>query len=84
MPTIWSRISSWPHWRWMPLLEGLATVGRATVVEGEDEETFLGEVVEIDARARCPLIGDELGVGTAVHVDHDRIFLGGVEVIYGY
>ena len=63
------------------LLEGLATVGGATVVEGEDEEAFLGEVVEVDARAGRPLVGDELGVGTAIHVDDDGIFLRSVEVI---
>ena len=63
------------------LLEGLATVGGATVVEGEDEEAFLGEVVEVDAGTRRPFVGDELGMRTAVNVNDDGIFLRGVEVV---
>ncbi len=63
------------------LLEGLASVGGATVVEREDEEAFLGEVVEVNACTRCPFIGDELGVGTAIHIDDDGIFLRCVEVV---
>ena len=63
------------------LLEGFATVGGAAVVEGEDEESFLGKVVEVDASACRPLIGDELGVGSTVHINHDGIFLRSVEVI---
>ena len=63
------------------LLEGFATVGGATVVEGEDEEAFLGEVVEVDASARRPFIGDELGMRTSVHINHDGILLRGIKVI---
>ena len=63
------------------LLKGFATVGRATVVEGEDEEAFLGEVVQVDASARRPFLGDELGMRATVNVNDDGIFLRSVEVV---
>lgn len=63
------------------LLKGLSTVSGTTVVQGEDEEAFLGQVVEVDACAGRPFVGDQLSVRTAVHIDDDRIFLRRIEIV---
>ena len=63
------------------LFKSLATVGGATVIEGENEEAFLGKVVEVDACTSRPFIGDELGMRATVNIYHDGIFLRSVEVI---
>ena len=57
------------------LLKGLATVGGTTVVEGEDEEAFLGELIQINSSACRPFIGDELGMRATVNINNDGVFL---------
>ncbi len=63
------------------LLKGLATVGGATIIKGEHEEAFLGQVIEVNACASRPSVGNELGVRAAIDIDDDGIFLRSVEVV---